>query len=197
MSDWTALPAGQSITTVPGDYYAVIANVKASHTQAQLVAMAASKWGLTVSLYVEQGDPSYPNLVASTDPNYKTIYAVGQATKVATVPWSVPSSVAWLVGDSSHLAQAWWSSTDPAVDSSSPTSQANHTATSPAISVAGGTITPTEVPVPDSQVITAADVGNIAPQPIAGFLIGMGIAGGVYLLWQWVGPGLRASRVRA
>ena len=197
MSDWVALPAGQSITLVPGDWYAVIANIKASHTQAQLVAMAARKWGLTVSLYVEQGDPAYPNLAPSTDAGYKTVYAVGQATKAATVPWGVPSSVAWLVGDSSHLTQAWWSSTDPMVDSSSPTSQANPTGTSPAISVAGGTITPTEVPVPVSSVILAADVGNIAPQPVAGFLIGMGIAGGAYLLWQWIEPGLRASRARA
>lgn len=100
---WTALPEDQALQLVPGQAYAVVASVKASHTAADLRAFAAKR-GLTVTDYAEQGaraglgpDPR--------SPDYKYVAAIATATAPGSIPWSVPWPLSMV--DSSSLVSAW------------------------------------------------------------------------------------------
>jgi hypothetical protein len=166
---WTALPTGQAVNLTPGYFYAVLANVKNSHSKADLESMASSKWGLTVTTYAEQGDGSAlaGQLTPATDSNYKTVYAIAQATKSTSVPWSVASVVssvgAWFAGDSSSMTQAWESPTDPSAAASS--------AESPTVSADAGTIVPTVAPTSTSS------------SPALMILAGVSLTAGLWMLW--------------
>jgi hypothetical protein len=103
MSPWTALNPDEGLTLVPGAFYAVVASVKSSHTQADLQAFA-QKRGLVLLDYAEQGqrvglgpDPR--------SPGYKYVAAIARATDAGSIPGSVPWPASMF--DSSALVSAW------------------------------------------------------------------------------------------
>lgn len=100
---WNALPAGDAIALVPANYYAVVASLKATHSQADVTAMAAAR-GLTLLDYAEQGtraglgpDPR--------SPDYRYIAAMAVAQAAGTLPWSVPWPLSLV--DGSQIVSAW------------------------------------------------------------------------------------------
>ena len=101
--NWIALNPGDGLTLVPGMTYAVVASVKANHSQADLQAFA-TKHGLVLTDYAEQGqrvglgpDPR--------SPDYRYVAAVAQATQAGSVPGSVPWPASMF--DDSSLVSAW------------------------------------------------------------------------------------------
>ena len=174
---WTALPQGQAIPVAPGSVYAITASLKSSHSAADISSLAASHWGLTVTVYAEQGDPAYPSLPTSTVQGYKNVYGVAQATHAATVPWGV-SSVGGIFGglisavasDSSTILQAW-SSTDPSDVANPPTAWGQ---------LASGT-TPVTPPGPSAIAVPQGPDYSWVPPAIPWIL------GGGALVSFWIG----------
>lgn len=100
---WTAIPSGTSLALAPGNAVAVVASVKASHSQADLDAFA-QKRGITVVDYAEQGQR--PGL--GPDPNgpgYRYVAAAGTASQAVSVPWQAPWPLSMF--DESQLVEAW------------------------------------------------------------------------------------------
>jgi hypothetical protein len=109
VTGWTELPAGESFTVPAGDYVAVVASVKASHTQSDLQAFA-QKRGLALTDYAEEGaraglgpDPR--------GPDYRYVAAAARTSTAVSLPWEVPWPLSLV--DDSQLVRAW---TAPAGD---------------------------------------------------------------------------------
>ena len=100
---WTALPAGEPLALLPGRAYAIVASVKATHTAADLEAVARGR-GLTLVDYAEEGER--PGLGPDPrGPAYRYVAAIATAAAAGALPWAVPFPVSLL--DSSHLVDAW------------------------------------------------------------------------------------------
>lgn len=100
---WQALPEGDAITFQPGWFYAVIASVKASHSVADIHALA-QKRGLVLGDYAEQG--TRPGLGPDPrTPDYRYVAAIAQAQAAGSLPWGVPWPFSMV--DDSHLVEAW------------------------------------------------------------------------------------------
>lgn len=100
---WAALPEGEAIDLPVGQYLAIVASVKASHTEADLRAFA-SKRGLQVIDYAEQGqraglgpDPR--------SPGYRYVAATVATTAPVSLPWEVPWPLSMV--DDSQLVTVW------------------------------------------------------------------------------------------
>lgn len=100
---WTPLPVGEAIALPAGDYIAVVASVKASHTADDLKAFAAKR-GLSLFDYAEQGQR--PGLGPDPRaPDYKYVAAAAVAQQDVALPWEVPWPASMF--DDSQLVSAW------------------------------------------------------------------------------------------
>lgn len=100
---WTALPAGAAIALLPGTAYAIVASLKASHSAADVAALAAGR-GLTLRDYAEEGQR--PGLGPDPrGPAYRYIAAIAVAGAGGQLPWAVPFPASLF--DGSQLVEAW------------------------------------------------------------------------------------------
>lgn len=97
------LAEGEALTFQPGWYYAIIASVKATHSAADIHAIA-QKRGLVLGDYAEEG--SRPGLGPDPrGPDYRYVAAIAQAQTAGSLPWGVPWPASMF--DDSHLVEAW------------------------------------------------------------------------------------------
>lgn len=98
---WTALPAGQDVVIIPGNY-AAVAMIDNGHTQADVLG-AAGDYGLKVFQYFD--NVAVPGQTPRA--GYRFVSAQAQALgKGGTIPWSVPFPLS--LANSSHLVEAWF-----------------------------------------------------------------------------------------
>jgi hypothetical protein len=100
---WTPITEGEAIAFSPGNAYAIVASVKATHTASEIRAMAAAR-GLTLTDYAEEGER--PGLGPDPrGPAYRYVAAAGNASAAGSLPWGVPWPVSLF--DGSEIVRAW------------------------------------------------------------------------------------------
>jgi hypothetical protein len=98
---WTVLDPTQEIQLTPGGWYAIVAMVKSTHSEADIASLAA-KYGLVFEQVEDPASPLVPPL-PDADAGYRYFACIVQATTAGTLPVKVP----WFVpGDSSHVVLA-------------------------------------------------------------------------------------------
>jgi len=97
---WTELAQGKDLTVVPG-WYSAEAEVKSSHTAADIKGLLAGK-GFVIQDY--QDNAALPGMTPAH--GYRFVATIARATRGGdTIPWAAPW---WLPGESSHLIRAWY-----------------------------------------------------------------------------------------
>jgi hypothetical protein len=102
VTTWTALDPTADLEFVPGGYYAVVAHIKATHTESDVRALA-QKHGLTILDYAESGRPGLGPDPSNAD--YKYVAAMAQAQVSGSLPTSAPWPIS--VFDGSSVVSAW------------------------------------------------------------------------------------------
>jgi hypothetical protein len=90
---WTPLPTGQTVHFKPGYSYHVVATVKTSHTDADIVRIAIEH-GLLIDMLAS----------SPADGNYRMVVVDARATRTASIPWSAPGLLS--IVDSSAIVEA-------------------------------------------------------------------------------------------
>lgn len=116
LAPWTALAAGDAVSVPAGSYLAIVASVKASHTEADLFAFAHAH-GLSIVDYAEQGERAGlgPD---PRSPGYRYVAAIASSPGGVDLPWSVPWPLSMV--DGSTLVSAWTSPATPIVPAAPP-----------------------------------------------------------------------------
>jgi hypothetical protein len=109
MNEWTELPAGDDVTMQPGYFYAAIASVSKDYDDAR-VRTEATKRGMLILDWGEQGDPNRAALGVDPDDSHRLIACIVKATKETAIPWA--PSFLWI--HPFHLVRAWIAPPAPA-----------------------------------------------------------------------------------
>lgn len=123
---WTALPSGEAIELLAGSYLAIVASVKATHTQSDLQAFAAKR-GLQVVDYAEQGQRAGVG-PDPRSPAYRYVAATVASSQAISLPWDVPWPLSMV--DDSQIVSAWSAPAGP-LPSGAPTPPAPTPARAP------------------------------------------------------------------
>ena len=100
---WTAQPSGEGFTVPAGSSVAVVASVKASHSQSDLEAFA-QKRGITITDYAEEGQRAGVG-PDPRGPAYRYVAAMGNASSAVDLPWEAPWPLSMF--DGTQLVSAW------------------------------------------------------------------------------------------
>lgn len=92
---WVALSSNDGdIAITPPNFYAIVGQVKTTHSQADIVKLASGR-GLSV-FQIQEGQ---------ANGDYRQVAFQAQAVSANTLPWSAPWPLS--IADSTHVTQAW------------------------------------------------------------------------------------------